>query len=382
MYQAADRPSLAASAIAGFPWPGWRGWLYAAGVPAAGWLALVRHRPRFLPATPASLALEWLVWIALGIGLAWLAHRARQAWRLVPSSVDRLDESEDAGLPASLEPRAEIAPVPSPTWQRYGRGMLDPLRIDPAATGSHGPDWQGCIDRLQGLRGSWLAAQAAREVRARRLLWLDMVLQLFDRGVVRTLHDGTLPDVAALRTERLLLEADQGPGVLAEVPALFVRRIGFALEAMPEAQRADAQAQWQLFCDLQALVAQERRLEAHSQVLLALAWNDQTDLDQVEVGYALADEYRVEMAQWLRRAAGVRLAGGTTRLDAFLLARCEGPAREQDGDAIAGVEALRPLHAGMASLLHDTLAMLVVLADAVERTRPLTLPQASQGSAA
>lgn len=379
MHQAVDRPSFAAPAIAGFPLPGgWR-WLYAVSVLAIGWRVLVHGRPGFLPASWASLTLEWLAWLALAAGLAWLVRRRPQAGRLIGPPIDPLGDDEDGSLPVSIEPREEAVPALSATWQRYGLGMLDPQRIEPAVAATPGPDWQACIDRLPGLRDGWRTAQAAREARARRLLWLDVVLQLLDRGVVRTLPDGTLPDAAELRTERLLLEADQGPGVLAEVPALFARRIGFALEAMTGVGRAEALAQWRLFGDLQALAGQERRLEARSQVILALAWNDQTDLDQVEVGYALAEEYRAETVQWLRRAAGVRL--GDTRLDALLLARCGGVLQE-DGDAIADVEALRPLHAGMVSLLHDALEGLIVLADTVERTRPFALPQASQDSPA
>lgn len=369
MHPTAHRPP-------GLPLPGWRAWLYALAVLGAGWLLLVRHRPDFLPASPASPLPWWLAWSALGLGAGWLARRA---WRQLQLPAGLLDDDEPAGLPVSLEPREEAVPAPSPTWLRFGLDMLDPLRLDPAAAGS-GPDWQGCIDRLQALRDPWLAAQAAREAQARHLLWLETTLQLLDRGVVRPLHDGTLPDTAALRAERLLLQADPGPQVLAEVPALFARRIGFALEAMPEGERAAAQVQWRLFAELRALVAQERALQARSQAVLALAWNAQTDLDQVEVGYALAEEYRAETAQWLERAAGVRLGGGE-RLDAFLLARCDGTARE-GADAIARVEALRPLHAGMLALLHDTLAVLVALADAVERARELALPQARRQDAA
>jgi hypothetical protein len=378
MQQAVDRPPLAITASAGSPVSGLRSWLYAVGALAIGWLVLVRWRPDFLSPASGLLMLEWLAGAAFAIGLVWLANRV---WQFVPAWAVPFDDDEDASLPVSFEPREEPTPPPSPIWQRYGRGMLDPLRVDPAAASALELDWQGCIDRLHDLHDSWQAAQAVRVARAPRLLWLETVLQLFDRGVVRTLHDGTPPDVAALRTERLLLEADQGPGVLTEVPALFARRIRFALEALSDAQRADALAQWQLFADLQALTAQERRLEVRSQVVLALAWNDQIDLDQVEVGYALAEEYRAEMAQWLQRAAGIRLASGTARLDAFLLARCDGAVQDEGVDAIGYVETLRALHGGMVSLLHDTLARLVVLADAVERSRLLVLPQGDQESA-
>lgn len=333
--------------------------------------------PALLAAISSPQALQWLAWLVLGIGLGWLAHRA---WRRTPSPPAAWREDGQASLPASIKPLEEPAPVPSPVWRRYGLDMLDPQQIDPAMAAASGPDWQGCIDRLQALRGGWRAAQGARAARAARLLWLDAVLALLDRGVLRPLHDGRLPDALELRTERLLLEADQGPGVLAEVPMLFARRIGFALEAMPEDLRADALARWRLFSELHALAAQERRLERQSQVILALAWNDHTDLDQVEVGYALAQDYDAEMAQWLQRAAGVALVGGA-RLDGFLLRRCDAPARMPGADAIARVEALRPLHVAMASLLHDTLAELVMRADQVERIRPLVFPRADQDSA-
>ncbi|WP_434030994.1 hypothetical protein [[Pseudomonas] boreopolis] len=317
------------------------------------------------------------LWATLASAPGWLLRRLQQC---LQSSMEPLDDDEP-GLPASIEPRLGPAPAASPAWQRFGQGMLDPLRVQPASADADGPGWQACIDRLHALREHWLAARAEREARWRRLLWLDLVLQLSDRGVVRALEDGSLPDVAALRTERLLLEVDQGPAVLAEVPELFARRIAFALQALPEASRTDALAQWQRLSELQALAAEERGLEARSQVVLALAWNDQADLDQVEVGYALAEEYRTALAGWLQRAAGVALAGGV-RLDAFLLSRCDGASQDGETDAIGYVEAMRPLHVGMAALLRDSLDVLVALADSAERARPLAPPRLGQGSAA
>ncbi|NEK66140.1 MAG: hypothetical protein G3W67_27630, partial [Xanthomonas perforans] len=75
-------------------------------------------------------------------------------------------------------------------------------------------------------------ATANRALQQERRYWLDVVLSLLDHGVMRPLQDGYLPDTATLRTERFLLGADAGPIVLAEVPALFARRLALAIETM------------------------------------------------------------------------------------------------------------------------------------------------------
>ncbi|NEL81295.1 MAG: hypothetical protein G3W61_34100, partial [Xanthomonas perforans] len=83
------------------------------------------------------------------------------------------------------------------------------------------------------LRPAWQNATANRALQQERRYWLDVVLSLLDHGVMRPLQDGYLPDTATLRTERFLLGADAGPIVLAEVPALFARRLALAIETMP-----------------------------------------------------------------------------------------------------------------------------------------------------
>lgn len=356
--------------------PGAIGWLYAGGVLLSGWLLFDRFRPAFLPVPRTGIDPGWLAWSLCGLGLGWWLWGRRAAAPRAPlaDAVPR--------LPAQLNLRVEAPPPPSTIWNRYGQGMLDPLAIEPADLCAEPPGlgWQACIDRLAALRGPWQAARGERELRTRRLLWLDAALLLLDRGVVRPLHDGALPDVASLRTERLLLGADAGPAVLAEVPALFARRIACALDSLPPQQRVAAEVHVQRLRALQPLLARERALERHSQVILALAWNPEVDLDQVEVAYALADEYRAETRDWLLQAAALTMPNGSTSLANFLLSRCERLA-DDGGDAIGYVEALRPMHVGMRQLMHDAVSVLVTLADGVERSRGVVPLAALEGGA-
>ncbi|WP_017161952.1 hypothetical protein, partial [Xanthomonas phaseoli] len=253
-------------------------------------------------------------------------------------------------------------------WHRFGGGMLSAETFDPNdATRApwDGLDAQSCIVRLDDVRQAWHNAAANRTLQQERRYWLDVVLSLLDHGVMRPLQDGYLPDTAALRTERFLLGADAGPIVLSEVPALFARRLALAIEAMPTAQREAAGVQWRLLQQLHALVAEGRMLDERSQVIQVLAWNPDVDLDQVEVAYILAAEYREGMRDWLRRAALVRLPDSALRLDEVLLSSCS-PLGAQ-ADDVDYMEAMRPLHRGFMQLFSQRLSQLVLQAEQAER---------------
>lgn len=240
-------------------------------------------------------------------------------------------------------------------------------------------DAQACIARLDDLRPAWQNATANRALQQERRYWLDVVLSLLDHGVMRPLQDGYLPDTATLRTERFLLGADAGPIVLAEVPALFARRLALAIETMPAPQREAAGVQWRLLQQLHGLVAESRMLDERSQVIQVLAWNPDVDLDQVEVAYILAAEYRQGMRDWLRRAALVRLPDSALRLDEVLLSSCS-PLGAQ-ADDVDYIEAMRPLHRGFMQLFSQRLSQLVLQAEQAERQAGLyPLPRATAAS--
>lgn len=357
-----DSRGQAASATANLV-PGVISACYLAAVLVAGWLVFGRFRPAALPVVDGMVDPWWAGWILLATAGGWWLRRGLQRMASAPPALLQAPR-----LPEALAPRIGPEMSGSPAWQQFGLDMLDARAFDPYSA-ERAPtcdlDRDACIARLHELRGAWTRAHAEREGRTARLLWLDLVLVLLDRGVVRALHDGQLPDMAALRTERLLLGADGGPAVLSEVPALLARRVELALERLPPAQRDAGDAHWQLLQSLQPLLEQERQLERRSQLVLALAWNADVDLDQVEVGYALADEYRLHVHEWLQRAASV-IVPGRGRLDGWLLAGCDLSAGDVD-DAIGHVEALRPLHAAIATLLQDTVAALVELAHAGEQ---------------
>ncbi|KTF31830.1 hypothetical protein [Xanthomonas vesicatoria] len=372
-------------------------WLYLGALLGSGWLLFVQPSTRVLQ--PEQAATSWLLaWTFGGIvigAVAWSLRLARrglaQPSATYPMSA-RLPESWTDAYAALLRP---VAPTVSATprldptdtqrgaaWHRFGAGMLSPETFDPNdATRApwDGMDAQACIARLDEVRTAWQNASVNRTLQQERRYWLDVVLSLLDHGVMRPLQDGYLPDTAALRTERFLLGADAGPIVLADVPALFARRLALAIEAMPAAQRDAAGVQWRLLQQLHALVAEGRMLDERSQVIQVLAWNPDVDLDQVEVAYILAAEYREGMRDWLRRAALVRLPDSALRLDEVLLSSCS-PLGAQ-ADDVDYMEAMRPLHRGFMQLFSQRLSQLVVQAEQAERQAGLhPLPRASTAS--
>ncbi|MBB5736069.1 hypothetical protein FHT09_001809 [Xanthomonas arboricola] len=357
-------------------------WLYLGIVAGSGWLLFLQPQTRVLQ--PGQASTSWLLaWIFGGIVIGAVLWSLKLAHHGLGSSAARYPLS--ARLPdcwadayaALLRPATAVPlsarPDPAGTqrgaaWHRFGGGMLSVENFDPddatRAPWDH-LDAQACIARLDDVRPAWQNATANRALQQERRYWLDVVLSLLDHGVMRPLQDGYLPDTATLRTERFLLGADAGPIVLAEVPALFARRLALAIEAMPAPQREAADVQWRLLQQLQGLVAESRMLDERSQVIQVLAWNPDVDLDQVEVAYILAAEYRQGLRDWLRRAALVHLPDSTLRLDEVLLSSCS-PLRPQ-ADDVDYIEAMRPLHRGFIQLFSQRLSQLVLQAEQAER---------------
>ncbi|MEQ7329442.1 hypothetical protein ABQE91_16435 [Xanthomonas campestris pv. campestris] len=372
-------------------------WLYLGALLGSGWLLFMHPATRVLRAEQA--AASWLLaWVFAGIVLGAVLWSLRLARRGLgepsasyPLSARLPDSWADAYAallrPATAAPLAPAKPDPAnalrgAAWHRFGGGMLNVDAFDPNDA-TRAPwdalDSQACIARLDELRPAWQNASANRAQQQERRYWLDVVLSLLDHGVMRPLQDGYLPDTAALRTERLLLGADAGPLVLADVPALFARRLVLAIEAMPSPQRDGALAQWQLLQQLHALIAESRVLDERSQVIQVLAWNPDVDLDQVEVAYILAAEYRQGMRDWLRRAATVRLPDTALRLDEVLLASCSSLGPQTDD--VDYIEAMRPLHRGFMQLFAQRLSQLVVQAEQVEGQAGVhPLPRATAAS--
>ncbi|PPT26042.1 hypothetical protein [Xanthomonas arboricola] len=372
-------------------------WLYLGVLSGSGWLLFLQPQTRVLQ--PGQAATSWLLaWIFGGIVIAavlWSLKLARHGLGASAASYPlsaRLPDSWADAYAALLRPAPAVTlsasrPDPAGTqrgaaWHRFGGGMLNVENFDPNDA-TRAPwdtlDAQACIARLDDLRPAWQNATANRALQQERRYWLDVVLSLLDHGVMRPLQDGYLPDTATLRTERFLLGADAGPIVLAEVPALFARRLALAIETMPAPQREAAGVQWRLLQQLHGLVAESRMLDERSQVIQVLAWNPDVDLDQVEVAYILAAEYRQGMRDWLRRAALVRLPDSALRLDEVLLSSCS-PLGAQ-ADDVDYIEAMRPLHRGFMQLFSQRLSQLVLQAEQAERQAGLyPLPRATAAS--
>lgn len=131
--------------------------------------------------------------------------------------------------------------------------------------------------------------------------------------------------------------------------------------------------QWSLLHLLHDLGREVKALDALAQLVLVLAWNPEMDLDQVEVAYAQAAEYRKRICDWLVRAAQVIVSEDSqVRLDKYLLLLCP-LLSSLGGDDIGYVEALRPLHTGFTRLYESRLRTLVTLADEVEQQLGLRL---------
>lgn len=252
--------------------------------------------------------------------------------------------------------------------------LPDPLRFDP--DDAERRPWRDLdaaqvLRRLQQQREAWRQAEQRRIQQQQRQRALGLALALVDHGVpLRDGNDG-MPDIAALRAEALLLQADPGPLVLDEIPALHARRYALAMAASTPGEREVLLSHWRLLRALRPLVPGVVHLRERAWRIGRLAWNPQADLDQVDVAYALAADYRQLLRDWLLGAATVQLADGMT-LEACLLARCPS-LRRDGGDDITQVEAAQPLWPAFVHLVETALTPL----EAAARAREAAASQAS-----
>ncbi len=245
-------------------------------------------------------------------------------------------------------------------------GLPDPQRFDPEDAGRRpwrDLDGAQVLRRLQQQHDAWWLAEQRRVRQQQRQRALGLALALVDHGV--PLRDGndTLPDIAALRAEALLLQADPGPLVLDEMPALHARRYELAIAASHGSEHEALMVQWRLLRALRPLVPGIIHLRERGWRIGRLAWNPQADLDQVDVAYALATDFRQLLRDWLLGTATVQLPDGMT-LEAWLLARCPN-LRRDGGDDLTQVEAAQPLWPAFLQLQRAALATL----DAAARER-------------
>ncbi len=222
--------------------------------------------------------------------------------------------------------------------------LPDPLRFDPDDAGRRpwrDLDGPQVLRRLQQQHDAWWLAEQRRVRQQQRQRALGLALALVDHGVPLRDGDDAMPDIAALRAEALLLQADPGPVVLDEIPALHARRYELAIAGRIGGEHEALLAQWRLLRALRPLVPGIVHLRERGWRIGRLAWNPQADLEQVDVAYALATDFRQLLRDWLLGAATVQLADGMT-LEAWLLARCPN-LRRDGGDDITQVEAAQPL---------------------------------------
>ncbi|MBS9446091.1 hypothetical protein [Xylella fastidiosa] len=356
------------------------GWLLVMAVGGCLLWNVARARG-LLPRGDSMMLLVGIVIVCLSVlgAVLWYCRRSLlQALFLprLPPDWIRASLCIQTALPSLAHASHSVLACHDASWERFCGGLLIAEDLNPA-TAQCAPwetlDAQACINRLEQLRESWQQASQRRIQQQQRRYWLEMVLVLIDHGVSRPLHDGSLPDVLMLRTECLLLGVDQGPLVLNDVPGVFARRLWLALQVLPEVQRKQAHMQWSLLHLLHDLGREVKALDALAQLVLVLAWNPEMDLDQVEVAYAQAAEYRKRICDWLVRAAQVIVSEDSqVRLDKYLLLLCP-LLSSLGGDDIGYVEALRPLHTGFTRLYESRLRTLVTLADEVEQQLGLRL---------
>ena len=238
-------------------------------------------------------------------------------------------------------------------------GLPDPLRFDP--DDAERRPWRD-LDaaqvqrRLRQQQDAWRQADQRRVQQQQRQRALGLALALVDHGIPLRNGDDALLDTAALRAEALLLQADPGPLVLDEIPALHARRYWLAMAAAGPGAAEALQGHWRLLRALRPLVPGIVHLRERAWRIGRLAWNPQADLDQVDVAYVLAADYRQLLRDWLLMAATVHLADGMT-LEACLLARCPN-LRRDGGDDITQVEAAQPLWPAFIGMLEAALVAL------------------------
>lgn len=237
-------------------------------------------------------------------------------------------------------------------------------------------EWTDVLQRLRSQSDAWRQARSLQARRRQRLRHLELAIGLLENGV--PLAGGLVPDLAALRAEAFLLQADPGQPVLVEVAALQACRMRLAIAAAEPARRPALQAQWARLGTLFALMPTAVSLREQAWRVQRLAWNPRADLDQVDVAYALAGEYRQLLRDWLLAAGGATLADGST-LDEWLLAQCPVLCRN-GGDDIAQVEAAQPLWQAFQRLVDELLSLLLGEAEQVERQAALASQRATAHS--
>lgn len=317
------------------------------------WILLVLAAASMAVALASGQPADRVTFVAVvsSVLLLLAGWRARAA-RMAPAAVARVDLAAlgaigPGGPGGDVEDPADVD------------GLPDLERFDPADA-ERRPwrdlDLPQVLRRLQSQREAWTVAIRRRHDQRQRQRALGIALALADHGVPLRLGEDGLPDLAALRAEALLLQADPGPLVLDELPALQARRYALAIAASAADRRDELQAQWQLLHALRPLVPGLLHLRERGWRIGRLAWNAQADLDQVDVAYALAADFRELLRDWLLCAATVVLPDGNT-LEAWVLARCP-ELRGEGGDDIAQVDAARPLWPVIAQLAHVALRTL------------------------
>ena len=161
-------------------------------------------------------------------------------------------------------------------WARYSNGMVGDTHLLSPEEANYKPasdfDWQGTVDELRRLgpdtAGLW-SRLAKRRARGDELaLWILLV----DLDVDFTLPNGQYPDPGTLRAEYAACIADDTPDdkLAQRVLAIFARRLKFAVEAMPEAERAVANQRLALLQGMHGLWPKLRELEQRRNTLLRL----------------------------------------------------------------------------------------------------------------
>ncbi|HEY0333864.1 MAG TPA: hypothetical protein VGC74_09170 [Stenotrophomonas sp.] len=305
----------------------------------------------------AALTPAWGTAVTAGVAALLLLAMWRRQWSGVRGGARWSDlellEALDDGAP--IEGRAPARPEHLPSLAHFDPSMAARLpwrdmEIDEVLT------------RLRSKSDAWRQARALEVQRRHRRRHLELAICLLEQGV--PLPGAAVPDLAALRAEAFLLQADPGQPVLADVAALQARRLQWAVASADPSRQPALQAQWDRLETLFALMPTALHLREQAWRVHRLAWNPRADLDQVDVAYAQAREYAQLLDDWLRSASAVVLVGGTT-LEAHLRSKCLA-LQNGAGDDIAQVEAAQSLWPAFQQVVDGLLSELMVEAVRIE----------------
>jgi Zn-dependent protease with chaperone function len=261
----------------------------------------------------------------------------------------------------------------SEAFARYSNGMIgEALLLSPEEakyTPASNFDWQGAVDELRRVGpetlGMWKRLQRRRDRANELALWIALI----DQDIDFLMPDGRAPDNAGMRQEYADCTSAEHPDerLAKRVLALFARRLHFAVEALPESERARALQALDLMQAMHGLWPTLKKLEESRQVLLRLFGGMSGSAGELRQStYQRAVQFRADWAKVFETLDGLSFEGAS--LGKQLRNRC-GHLPSGGDDPLEFLRGITPLEDAFVHVNRSLLAGLIELAEPIERER-------------